>query len=320
MKFFIHGLQRRARALAYMKAPTPFRAPADNDTKSLALSSLRQPEAAPPRIQRLWGLLRGVAARTGNRVATTTSGKKELIFKDGTPPTLVPEVLTATRQKSTWSINSRVRNLATVFIGSLFAPGNDERNTASCGKAKKEKSVPSFKPYPNPSELSRDEDRAADNPGGKKAKETSGGAVEGAKRNSKRTSGKPMRPQDYFPLFHKQIQGQPARPHNNPPSPARFLSEAIRDGIHKIPGGTSLAAAANFAGQAFLSSVGGERAAALSPIRNRDKTVAIQTVGTQKYTFVNQDNKLAAAAAKGVPFLLSEEYNTQKGSKGARTN
>ena len=135
-----------------------------------------------------------------------------------------------------------------MFIGSLIAPGNDERNMASCGKAKKEKSVPSFNPYPNPSELSRDEDRVADNPREKKAKETSGGAVEGAKRNSKRTSGKPMRPQDYFPLFHKQIQEQPTRTHNNPPSPVGFLSEAICEGIHKIPGGILLAAAANFAG------------------------------------------------------------------------
>ena len=160
----------------------------------------------------------------------------------------------------------------------------------------------------------------ADNPEEKKAKETSGSAVEEAKRRSKRTGGKPMRRQDYFPLFCKQIQEQPTRTHNNPPSPAGFLSEAIREGIHKIPGGSLLAAAANFAGQAFLSSVGGERAAALSPIRNRDKTVAIQTVGTQKFTFVNQDNKLAAAAAKGVPFHLPEEHNTQQGSEGAGIN
>ena len=51
MKFLIHGLQQRARALAHMKTPTPFWAPADtvyNDTKSLALSLLHQPEAAPP--------------------------------------------------------------------------------------------------------------------------------------------------------------------------------------------------------------------------------------------------------------------------------
>ena len=51
MIFLINGLQRRARALAQTKIPTPFRAPANtvyNDTKSIALTSLRKPEAAPP--------------------------------------------------------------------------------------------------------------------------------------------------------------------------------------------------------------------------------------------------------------------------------
>ena len=152
MKFLIHGLQRCARALAHMKTPTPFQAPADtvhNDTKSLALSSLRQPEAAPPRIQRLWGLLRGVAARISNRSARTTSGKKQIIFKDGTQSTLVTEALKIKPQKLAWNINLRACILATVFIGSLVAPGNNERDTASCGKAKKnvEKSVPAFTPY-----------------------------------------------------------------------------------------------------------------------------------------------------------------------------
>ena len=51
MNFLIYGLQQRARALAQTKIPTPFQAPADtvhNDTKSIALTPLRQPEAAPP--------------------------------------------------------------------------------------------------------------------------------------------------------------------------------------------------------------------------------------------------------------------------------
>ena len=48
--------------------------------------------------------------------------------------------------------------------------------------------------------------------------------------------------------------------------------------------------------------------------------MAIQTVGTQKFTLVNPDDKLAAAATKGVPFQLSEENNPQQGFEGAGTN
>ena len=151
----------------------------------------------------------------------------------------------------------RARNLATVFIGSLVAPSNNERDTVSCGKAKKnvEKSVPAFTPYQKPHELSRDKDRVADNSEEKKTKEM---------------SGKAARRSNFFPLFQKAIQEEQTRTYENPPSPAGMISEAIRGGFSKIPGGISIAATVSIAGQAFLSSVGGERAAALSPTRTRE--------------------------------------------------
>ena len=81
-----------------------------------------------------------------------------------------------------------------------------------------------------------------------------------------------------------------------------MIGEAIRGGFSKIPGGSLIAAAASIAGQAFLSSVCGEQAVALSPTRARVdegkrllKTVPVQTPGTQKFTFVDPDNKLAIA-------------------------
>ena len=41
------------------------------------------------------------------------------------------------------------------------------------------------------------------------------------------------------------------------------------------------------------------------------KTVAVQTPGTQKFTFVDPDNKLATAVAEGTPLGSSKEPHTQ---------
>ena len=206
MNFLIHGLRRRARALAHTKTPTPFRAPADsvyNDNKSIVLTSLRKPEAAPPRIQRLWGLLRGAAARIKNRSSKATPKTQQIIFNDGAPLKLTNATLEIKHQETAWKINSRARNLFTVFIGSLAATGKNERDTASCGKAKKnvDKSLPSFNPYPNPTELSRDEDCVADNPGGNTTKDTSGGSTDDKKQKSGGTGG--IQRRDFYSIFRK---------------------------------------------------------------------------------------------------------------------